>query len=577
MKKLVLLIVLLTAFQATAQTTALTHQPRVLIVSPEQTGVLQTGGLAHATADLAKTLIKLGVETEVLMPGYLAKTSTGGVETGEKISVVIGGNQGEMPTQAAFKVSRESVRGNPTIYLNHVVTTQSKNYFDNNGIKAYSPEFFMGEAVGAYAQAAAKYIAEQNYDLVVLNDWTSGLIALHLKDMAAKGVKIPKILFAIHNVAYQGVFPKALGDFLRINRSHDALNGYEFHGQMSFLKTGLMYSDMTYTVSPTYAREIESARSGAGLDGVIRMLHSQHRMTGILNGIVNADWDPSVQREGLSHTFTTSDLSGKAVGRAEIQAEFGLPVDATKPVFALTSRLAEQKGFNYLILALDRIAKEGRSQVVIVGDGDASYVENVKALAAKYPDAVRYAPFSNALEKKLMRHADFFVNAAWFEPSGLNQFFALRNGTLPVVSQVGGLKDSVKDGVNGITFEIVPGANGANYDYTKTQDNIVEAFGRAVTLFHNASELKAMRVRAMTEDHSWEKRIKESYLPLFKYVLTEGYKTREFNPMRSERELRAEKPVEAKAPALKPDAKKPSALKPLGLTKHMSCPAVFMN
>lgn len=494
--------------------------PRVLMVSPEQTGVLQTGGLSHATAGLTASLNQDGVRTEVLMPFFLEMQGAKPVATGETINVGLDYRGGEHPHKSsAFSVHRGGTAANPTIFLRH--ETAQQNYFDNrtNGVgpKFYAPEAHIGESFGAFAKAAAEYILTRNYDVVILNDWTTGLIALHLDEARRAGVKTPKVVFAIHNIAYQGLFPKSLADFLGLDGRHfNAERGFEFWGQMNFLKAGLQYADMIYTVSKQYAQEIATARFGAGLDGVIRQKMMEGRVTGILNGILDHEWDPRREKEGLAHRFSADDMSGKARGKAEMQAEFGLPVRAQAPIFILTSRLAEQKGFEYLVDAIRATAASADAQWIITGNGDAKYVDALKALETQFPERVRYRPFTNHLEAQLTRYGDFFVNGAWFEPSGLNQFFALKNGTIPVVSEAGGLADSVKPGVNGLRFQIVPKADGTGYEIDATSESARRAFQEAIELYRDPARLEQMRRQGMAENNSWTGRIRSEFLGLFR-------------------------------------------------------------
>ncbi|MNK96293.1 Glycogen synthase 1 [compost metagenome] len=158
----------------------------------------------------------------------------------------------------------------------------------------------------------------------------------------------------------------------------------------------------------------------------------------------------------------------------------------------------------------------------MIGDGDATYIQELKTLEARFPDRVRYRPFSNLLEKKLTRYGDFFVNGAWFEPSGLNQFFALRNGTVPVVSAAGGLLDSIKEGRNGLLFQIHEGIEGQSYNKDATRDSAQAVFRKAIALYGDPERMNEMRLNAMSEDHSWSNRIQKHFRSLFEYVQNQG-------------------------------------------------------
>lgn len=508
------------------------RKPSILIVSPEQTGVLQTGGLAHATGDLALGLNQNGYPTEVLMPGYVKMNAHHAQAIGERIGVDLDyRSDGRSHKHVTFSVDRDRSLKNPTVFLRHETRGDEVNFFDNvaSGGKNYGHEYQSGESFGAFCKAAAEYILAKQPDMVILNDWTTGLIALHLKEAKEQGRKVPEVLFAIHNIAYQGVYSKGLADFLGLNSRYFSIDGFEFHGQMSFLKAGLQFSDMIMTVSPQYAQEIATPRFGAGLDGVIRQKQAQNRVAGILNGIINDAWAPHLPKEGLVATFTRNNLAGKQIGKAALQAELGLPQKSNVPLFVLTSRLAEQKGLAYLIDAVERTVAKQNSQWIISGDGDAGYVAQLKELERRFPDHVRFRAFSNELEKKCMRYGDFFVNGAWFEPSGLNQFFALINGTVPVVSRAGGLIDSVQHGSNGLSFDITPGAHGEPYDRESTIRSAAQAFDQAVETYLQPQKYLGMQVTGMRQDHSWNNRIQTGYSPLINYVMTERYHSQSFN------------------------------------------------
>lgn len=501
--------------------------PRILLVSPEQSHIFQTGGLAHATTGLAASLRAEGISAEILMPAYTDMNAGDLHVTGYRSSVRLDWDLGQSNKRSYFSVLSNSDVLNPTLFLRHDNLPGQKNYFDSRpegdgGKKVYAPDITIGESFGAFAKASADYILAQNYDVVILNDWTTGLIALHLKEAKDRGFKVPKVIFAIHNMAYQGLFPKSLGNFLGLPDKYFGIEGYEFWNKISFLKAGLQYSDMIYTVSNQYAKEIATPRFGAGLDGLIRYKAQQGKVTGILNGIMNEEWEPSRKMEGLEFNFSKQNLSGKARGKASLQAEMGFKQSAETPVFVLTSRLAEQKGFAYLTEAIEAAVKAHNSQWIVIGDGDATYIDQLKKLEARFPDHVRYRPFSNLLEKKLTRYGDFFVNGAWFEPSGLNQFFALRNGTLPVVSAAGGLMDSVKEGKNGLLFQIHEGLEGQSYDKEATRESAHAVFRKAIALYSDKERVREMRLNAMSEDHSWSNRIQKHFRSLFEYVQNHG-------------------------------------------------------
>lgn len=496
----------------------------VWVVSPEG-GFFKTGGLGPATDGLAKALNKAGVWTDFIMPYYMEADTPKTVPVANEIKVPL-----DFINGVPHKTSRFSVHSTVdylphTFLLRHENDANQQNYFDNRrqGImpKFYGPENIIGEAMGAFARAAANFILSRadQIDVVILNDWTTGLIAYHLEQARERGLKVPIVWFAIHNIAYQGQFPHSLVDFLGIPETFSTDKGIEFWGKMNMLKAGIQYSDKVYTVSNNYAEEIATSRFGAGLEGLIQRKRLEGRMMGIPNGIDREEWDPTVKKPGLEWTFSSGDLTGKSAGKAALQEELGLSADGDAPLFILTSRLVEQKGFNYVIDAIAQAAAS-HSHWLIIGDGDPNYIRQLQELEQRYPDKVRYRPFSAALEARATRYADYFLNAAWFEPCGLNQLFALLNGTIPVVSRVGGLADSVQHGETGILFDIIPQeGTGAMYDKEATIHSLVNAIHSALELYNDKAALQKMRMAGMGVDNSWLERVQNKFLPLFKSLV----------------------------------------------------------
>jgi|GEM_PF-423027 Glycogen synthase len=509
---------------------ASSESPRVLMVTAEKGGVFQTGGLAHAVGGLAQALNEAKISTDVIMPFYLQMSTPKNLSySPQHIEVGLDYRDGVPHKNSEFLVlkSEGGADKGDTIFLRHNPDSWNKNYFDNRSAtkKFYGPEEIQGEAFGAWSKAVAEYIVRSNYDVVVLNDWHTGLVALYLDMAHQAGHKVPKVIMAIHNMAFQGTYSQSIMPFLGIPDGYfSAERGIEFWGQANFLKAGMQYSNLMYTVSQGYAQEIGTPLFGAGLDGLVRHLQSQFRVTGVLNGIINSQWDPAVKyHEAVQHTFTPADLSGKVTGKAALQKEMGLRVDASVPLFVMTSRVAEQKGFEYLIDALAELAPRGGAQFLVAGDGDAAYIARLKELQSRFPDRFQYRPFSEHAEKTFTAYGDFFINAAWFEPSGLNQFFALKNGTLPVLSRVGGLANSIVEGRSGFFFDLKWKEDRSGYDKSATRASLVETIEKASVLFaSNPATIIQMRKNAMTDDNSWKKRVNAEIGNMLKFVLADG-------------------------------------------------------
>ena len=497
-------------------------KPKVLMVTAEQTGYFQLGGLAHASTGLA-----VAKGADVLMPYYMSfyetdltpgKTIASELHAEKQsIGVDLDHWEGEVYKQKEFSLHTHRRNGVKTTFLRHQHHEGEENLFhnpkDHKGKRGYAPSHIEGESFGAFDIAAAHYILQSDYDVVILNDWPMGLIAALIKSAEEQGKKVPKVIFAVHNMAYQGKFPKALIDYLGLDWRMFKVDGFEYHDDLSFFKAGLAFADFVYTVSLQYAHEIGTPEFGEGLDKMIQKLISENRLSGILNGIAVRDWAPNLAHEGVPHLFSVDDLSGKALNKAELQREMGLPILDGVPVITLTSRIVSQKGWKFLVEAIDEIAAKYNVQFAIMGDGEEEYLSKIETLSKKYPSKVKYQAFSGRMEKLATAGADFFMNAAVFEPCGLNQFFALLMGTVPIVTAKGGLKDSV--------HELGEEQNGFVAEEA-SHESIVAAMSRAIETYQANPELiRKLRLKGMSVDYSWESRLDEVDA-MIKYVLENG-------------------------------------------------------
>jgi len=345
-------------------------------------------------------------------------------------------------------------------------------------------------------------------EVVHLNDWQAALAAWMLRgehgtDPFLAGARS---VFTIHNLAYQGIFPKGwmpeLGlpwEIFRFDR------GVEFHDQLNVMKAGLVFADALTTVSPTYAREILTVEGGYGLDTVLRRREAD--LQGILNGIDVREWDPATDPNLPSH-FRRGDLRGKARVKRALQRELGLPEDAAVPLLAFVGRLAPQKGVDLLEGALPALL-DGGAQLALLGSGDPGPEARLAAASRERPDrlAVRLG-FDEGLAHRIEAGADVFLMPSRFEPCGLNQMYSLRYGTPPVVRAVGGLADTVEDwdgGRRGTGFlfqELTPGA-------------LLAATGRATAAWRDRRAWRGIQSRGMAIDFSWE-RSAERYEALYR-------------------------------------------------------------
>jgi starch synthase len=353
-------------------------------------------------------------------------------------------------------------------------------------------------------------------ELLHLHDWQTSPAALlirHQKKLAGQGTT-PGICLTIHNLAYQGLFPAAQYALTNLPWNYFTPAGAEFYGQLSCLKAGIVYADVITTVSPRYAREITTEELGCGLDGLLRRRNSS--LVGILNGVDYEEWN-TTSDPYLKHPYSPADLSGKTANKLELQQEFGLPADANCPLFGGIGRLAEQKGIEIMLGALEEMLT-ANMQFVAVGSGAPAYQRAYQALARRYPSqvAVRIG-FDEGLSHRIEAGCDFFLMPSRFEPCGLNQMYGLRYGTVPIVRTTGGLDDTVID-----VREDAEKANGIKFiEYSATA--LAKGIRKALVLFDQPELLKHFRLNAMAADFSWDRTVAQ-YLQAYQQARRENAK-----------------------------------------------------
>ena len=350
-------------------------------------------------------------------------------------------------------------------------------------------------------------------DLVHCNDWQTGLIPALLKLQN----KAPASLFTIHNLAYQGLFP--YHDFTGLQLpphlwTHHAI---EFHDQMSFLKGGLVFADRINTVSPRYAKEIQTLEFGCGLDGLLK--HRSESLSGILNGTDLEQWNPIADKH-LASTYGRSTLTKKTKNKLALQKLFKLPEDTSIPLFSVVTRLTQQKGIDLMLDAMP-LLQDIEIQIAILGSGDKKLERRLRDYSRKHNDkfAIKIA-YNEAWAHLAIGGADAFLMPSRFEPCGLTQLYSLRYGTIPVVRAVGGLVDTV---VHASTKNIEAGtANGIHIE-SDSSDALVKAIHQTLTLYAKKTRWKAMQLSGMRQDFSWKKAA-QAYMKLYKKTLESAAK-----------------------------------------------------
>ena len=338
-------------------------------------------------------------------------------------------------------------------------------------------------------------------DIVHVNDWQAGLVpALMLQQRAEGWGPPPPTCLTIHNLAYQGVFPPAAFALTNLPGKFFTMEGAEFFGQLNCLKAGIAFADVITTVSPRYAREIMTEEFGCGLDGLLR--RRQDRLFGILNGVDYEEWNPS-RDPFLKHSYSATRLAGKAKNKAELQKELELPVTPEVPLFGTITRLAEQKGMDIKLGALEEMLR-ANIQFALLGSGATTYERAYLNLARRFPSKVAVCVgYDEGLSHRIEAGCDFYIMPSRFEPSGLNQMYSLRYGTIPIVRAVGGLDDSVIDlgadaaRANGIKFR----------EYSARA--LAKAIRKALALYQQPALLRLYRQNAMQADFSWDRTVSE--------------------------------------------------------------------
>ena len=345
-------------------------------------------------------------------------------------------------------------------------------------------------------------------DLVHCNDWQTGLVP----PMLSVRKNRPPTVFTIHNLAYQGLFDWKIFQRLNLPTNFWSTEAMEFHNQFSFIKGGLVFADWITTVSPTYAKEICTSEFGCGLEGLIA--HRKDNLTGIVNGVDYAVWNPG-RDLNIPVQFTQRSLFHKTENKSALQERFELPVDKDIPLFAVISRLVEQKGIDLILELVPELVKKG-AQLVILGSGDSQLEVDILQAEKKYPQQLGVViGYDEALAHHIEAGADFFLMPSRFEPCGLNQIYSQRYGTVPIVRHTGGLADTVTD----TTPETLDDKTATGFVFSEaTATALWGAIERALEHYQDADSWQQIMITGMKQDFSW-KRSAEQYLALYEQLL----------------------------------------------------------
>lgn len=475
----------------------------VIHLAGELAPFARTGGLGEAVASIARYQSSSG-PTAVVMPLY-QKVRDAGWEL-EPVGDAFDVQVGERATGARLWQLRERVDGLAEVQAYFI---ESAEYFDRPGLYGEEGSDYPDNALryAFFCLAALQALPRIAPGPVILHahDWHMALAAVYLRTRLAKQPYYRQVstVLTVHNAGYQGHFPPSAMATLGLPWDLFNWRHLEWYGRVNLLKGGLIFSDMVTTVSPTHAYELRTPSGGFGLDGVFVGL--KDRFIGITNGIDMAVWDPSSDPK-IPATYSADSLAGKRRCRSALQRAFGIRPRARIPIFALTARLVSQKGLDLILgdpgyFALD-------AQYIFLGQGEPRYEEALKEIAARAPARIAVETnFSEDLEHLLLAGADMCLMPSQYEPCGLTQMRAQRYGTIPIARRVGGLADTIEDGVTGFLFD----------DYTPA--DFMKSAMRAIDQYAEQPGWRDMMKEAMTRDFGWE-RSSAKYRQVYKRVLS---------------------------------------------------------
>ncbi|MGE4352827.1 MAG: glycogen synthase [Oscillospiraceae bacterium] len=467
-----------------AETKALASLPSVLVVAAECTPLAKTGGLGDVVGALPARLRSLGFDTRIMIPCHRVIKE----KYADKLTHI-----DDFYIDLGWRrqyVGVETMKlGRVTVYL-----IDNEFYFGN---RIYEPDNFGGEQYAYFCRAVLEALPRIGFipGVIHTNDWHTAAIPMLLRtqyqNTDLSGIRT---VFTIHNIAYQGMFgTDFLGDLLGIDQRY-MTDDYLLHdGCANLMKSACRFADRINTVSPTYAGEILSPEYGEGLEGVL--LACRHKLSGILNGIDTKFYNPETDPSLPAH-YSARDVSGKAECRRALCGELGLSSD--RPIISMVTRMTRQKGFDLILEALDALMQKDIA-FVLLGTGDRDYEDFMRAAEGRYPGAVRaILTYDESLSHKIYAASDLFLMPSLFEPCGISQMIAMRYGTLPIVRETGGLKDTV------VPYNQFTG-NGTGFTFCRySAHDLLDAVDRALEAYGDPEIFSALVGQAMSKDFGFD-------------------------------------------------------------------------
>ena len=455
---------------------------KIAMVASEVVPFAKTGGLADVAGALPMALEKIKHEVIIIMPKYKSINQPGNeAKIGKNIKV--------------YFIENEKYFSRPGLY-----GEKTGDYPDN--LERFS--FFCKKAL-----ELMKKIKFQP-DIIHCHDWQTSLVPVYLKTTLKNDpfFKKTRSVVTIHNIGYQGLFKKEEFPKLGLDWSLFGMNGLEFFDRINILKGGLVFSDVINTVSPTYSQEILDPKQGFGLEGIL--LEREERLFGILNGIDNDVWNPAEDKY-LAKKFSAASLENKAACKEALQKDCKLAVKKDVPLFGFVGRLAEQKGFDLIDAAIERMSQLDM-QFVILGTGDLKYHTMLEKMAARCPNFLSVnLKFDDAFAHRIYAGCDLFLMPSKYEPCGLGQLISYRYGTPVIVHKTGGLADTVSD------YNALENSGSGFVFDTYTREGLMEAVLRAMLAYENKKKWQDLVTRDLKLDYSWDESAKK-YIQMYKFA-----------------------------------------------------------
>ncbi len=472
---------------------------KILFVTSEAYPLIKTGGLADVSGSLPIALDALGQDVRIAMPAYADLLSSLGDLPSKRINQAGGAVEifeTKLPGTSipVWLVSHEGAfdrSGNP--YL----AGDGKSWPDN------------AERFALLCRVSVEIAMNRmgfgwKPEIVHCNDWQTGLIPALLEDEVDR----PATVYTIHNLAYQGLFPRELFRKLGLPQRFWSPNSLEFYDQLCFVKGGLVYADRINTVSPNYAVEIQGKEFGCGMEGLLR--ERKERLSGIINGIDEEAWNPAADPL-IPNPFGLGGMAGKEMNKATLQQRLNLTVDKEIAVIAMVGRAVQQKGIDLVIEALPKLM-DLPLQLAILGSGEKKYEQTLKHWNSLYPDRIALKlGYDEPLAHLIEAGSDLFLMPSRFEPCGLNQMYSQRYGTVPIVRCVGGLADTVEDAS---PSNLEQGRASGVVFHEASAEALLQAIMRALDLYKLKPQWRKVQRTGMKKDFSWKQSAKK-YLDLY--------------------------------------------------------------